>query len=430
MNPQLEAFTLLLQAAAPAFTQPSFAIFSELICAWVLCPARRTVTAMIRIADPHGRRAHDAYHRFLRAGVWSMARLWRIGAAGMVATFYAGRDKLVLDLDDTLFHKSERKVAVAGNFRVPIRSRPPRIVYALGLNLVVLTLRVQGPWGGEPLGLPINCRLFHKGGGATHNELACEMLREVAGWFPNHRFVLCADGAFASLVADGLERTHLVSRMRRNAALYELPPPSTGRRGRPRKKGAHLASLAELAEQAPWQRAEIELRGKKTTRLVWSRPVLWYRVRPESQVLLVIARDPAGVEPDDYFFTTDLSASPAWVAGTYAGRWSIEDTFRNVKQFLGGQEPQCWKRQGPERAACLSLWVYGVVWSWYITTQGTRRSWPQLPWYRSKCMPSFVDALATLRRVLWSRTIFATSTPGQLDPKMTDTLLEALSRAA
>ena len=154
--------------------------------------------------------------------------------------------RIAFDLDDTLFHKSGRKVQGAGNFRDPIRSRPPRIVYALGLNLVVLTLRVQGPWGGEPLGLPINCRLFHKGG-ADHNELACEMLREVAGWFPNHRFVLCADGAFASLVADGLERTHLVSRMRRNAALYELPPPSTGRRGRPRKKGAHLASLAELA---------------------------------------------------------------------------------------------------------------------------------------------------------------------------------------
>jgi hypothetical protein len=158
--------------------------------------------------------------------------------------------------------------------------------------------------------------------------------------------------------------------------------------------------------------------------------VLWYRVWPKSQVLLVIARDPAGIEPDDFFFTTDLSASPAWVAETYAGRWSIEDTFRNVKQFLGGQEPQCWKRQGPERAACLSLWVYGVVWSWYITTQGTRRSWPQLPWYRSKRTPSFMDALAALRRVLWRRTIFATSGSGLLDPKMTDTLLETLSRAA
>jgi|SRR6266851_1714171 len=78
----------------------------------------------------------------------------------------------------------------------------------------------------------------------------------------------------------------------------------------------------------------------------------------------------------------------------------------------------------PERAACLSLWVYGVVWSWYVTTQGTRRSWPELPWYRSKCTPSFVDALPALRRVLWSRTIFATSEAGLLDPKMTDTLLE------
>ena len=71
-----------------------------------------------------------------------------------------------------------------------------------------------------------------------------------------------------------------------------------------------------------------------------------------------------------------------------------------------------------------------MVWSWYITTQGTRCSWPQLPWYRSKRTPSFTDALAALRRVLWHRTIFATSGSGLLDPKMTDTLLEALSRAA
>ena len=129
-----------------------FALFAELISAWVLCPTRRTVTAMIRIADPLGRRAHDAYHRFLRAGAWSMARLWRAGAAGMVATFYGGREVLVVDLDDTLFHKSGRKVEGAANFRDPIRSRAPRIVYALGLNLVVLTLRVRGPWGGEPEG--------------------------------------------------------------------------------------------------------------------------------------------------------------------------------------------------------------------------------------------------------------------------------------
>ena len=31
--------------------------------------------------------------------------------------------------------------------------------------------------------------------------------------------------------------------------------------------------------------------------------MLWYRVWPKAQVLMVIARDPAGVEPDDFFFT-------------------------------------------------------------------------------------------------------------------------------
>ena len=149
MNPQLEAFTLLLGLAAPAFTQPSYAIFRELISAWVLCPARHTVAALIRIADPGGRRAHDAYHRFLRAGVWSMAALWASIARHMVEVLCGNDEVLYLDVDDTLLHKSGRKVAGAANFRDPIRSRAGRLVYALGLNVVVLTLRIRPPWGGE-----------------------------------------------------------------------------------------------------------------------------------------------------------------------------------------------------------------------------------------------------------------------------------------
>jgi hypothetical protein len=70
-------------------------------------------------------------------------------------------------------------------------------------------------------------------------------------------------------------------------------------------------------------------------------------------VLLVISRDPAGKEPDDFFFTTDLSLKPAAVIEGFAGRWSIEDTFKNTKQVVGGQEPQTYKGPGPERAAML-----------------------------------------------------------------------------
>jgi hypothetical protein len=67
------------------------------------------------------------------------------------------------------------------------------------------------------------------------------------------------------------------------------------------------------------------------------RTVLWYAVCPDRPVLLVIVRDPDGVERDDFFFTTDLVMTPAQVVNPYAGRWSTEDTFRNAKQFLGGQ---------------------------------------------------------------------------------------------
>jgi hypothetical protein len=49
------------------------------------------------------------------------------------------------------------------------------------------------------------------------------------------------------LVPLRLPRTILTSRMRRDAAIYEQAPPRTGRRGRPRTKGARLPIPAKLA---------------------------------------------------------------------------------------------------------------------------------------------------------------------------------------
>jgi len=83
-------------------------------------------------------------------------------------------------------------------------------------------------------------------------------------------------------------------------------------------------------------------RGRSVERLLWSRPVLWHSVLPGTMVLLVVVRDPEGIQRDDYFFTTDLAMAPADVVHQYAGRWSIEETFRNTKQFLGGEHPQTW----------------------------------------------------------------------------------------
>jgi len=361
-----------------------------------------------------------------------MTTLWRAIALCMVTTLGLNSRALRLDLDDTLFHKTGRKVEGAGNFRDAVRSTGQRVVYALGLNLVVLTLRVTAPWGGEPLGLPINLRLYRKGG-PSHLDLAKTMIEEVSTWFPDRRFELACDGAYASLAGRALPRTHVTSRMRRDAALYELPAKrKKGQRGRPAKKGRRLPTPERIARNTSrgWLRAVVDQRGKSVERLLLCRSVLWYQVCPDNPVLLVIVRDPAGIQHDDFFFTTDLTTTGASVASHYAGRWSIEDTYRNVKQFLGGEDPQSWKAQGPERAAALSFWIYAAIWTWYITTQGTKPSWIVLPWYTTKRTPSFADALASLRSTLWHQRLFNGSDSKPLPQKIVATIIEILARAA
>ncbi len=89
-------------------------------------------------------------------------------------------------------------------------------------------------------------------------------------------------------------------------------------------------------------------------------------------VLLVIVRDPGGRSDDEYLFSTELDAAVETVARAYADRWAIEETHRNCKQFLGAEDPQCWHRQGPERAGALSLFIYSLVWYWYVVVHGGR----------------------------------------------------------
>jgi hypothetical protein len=178
-----------------------------------------------------------------------------------------------------------------------------------------------------------------------------------------------------------------------------------------------------------WRSVTTVERGQVRKRWIYARRVLWYRVC-KPPVRLVISRDPEGKEHDDFFFTTDLSLTPEQVLGGFAGRWSIEDTFKNTKQFVGGQEPQTWKGQGPERAALLSLWLSSVVWLGYLSEDSRSGKVKIRPWYPQKVHPSFQDALASLRRHRWSQRIISMFGKRFGHDQKTEVLLDALSRAA
>ena len=429
----IQQWESLLAAFASLFNAPSFVIFTRIASAWALCPGRRTITRMYTLAELHRTKAHDAYHRFIREADWHARHLWKIIAELMITTLYE-TGVICMDLDDTTFHKSGRKIVCASWWRDAVRSTGTKVVHCFGLNVIVLTLRVNPPWGGEPLGLPINLRI-HLKGGATLLVLAEEMIRETVFWFPGRYFEVCGDGFFASLMGKGFPaEVQLTSRMRRDAAVYEMPPkkrPYT--RGAPRKKGKRLPTPEAMAPRIgkkQWEKKTMVLRGKEKERLVYSRKVLWYKVNPKSAVLLVTCRDPAGKEPDDFFCTTDADQSAQHVVESYAGRWSIEDTFKNTKQSLGAQTPQSWKKCGPERIAHLAFLLYSLVWLWYLQTQGTKRTWKIVPWYPQKQTASFMDALASLRKTLWRQRIITTTGKTSVPSNILTALIDVVAAAA
>ena len=429
MHTVISTWTDIIQQFFPIFTAPGAEIFSRLTTGWILCTTRKTITGIIPFADPCFQSAHDAYHRFFPDSRWDINKLWQILTLMLIKIFYR-TGTITLALDDTLFHHSGRKINGAGYWRDAVRSTKKSIVYAWGLNLVVLTLQIQPPWGGEPLGLPINMRL-HRKNGDTLIELAMQMINQLHQWLPERQFLLVADGFYATLAGKQMVQTNLVSRIQRNAKIFDLPPKRRKKtRGRPRKKGKRLANPQKMTSYIhDWQQIEFCQRGKTAKRLVCTRQVIWYWVSHQP-ILLVISRDPLGKERDDYLFTTYLTMTAVEVLECYNDRWAIEDTFKNTKQFLGGQQPQVYKGQGPERAAALSLCLYSMVWLWYLRQKSRVRTFWVQPWHRQKATPSFADALCSLRRELWTERIKYMFGNFAVHDKKFEFLMEALSSAA
>lgn len=182
---------------------------------------------------------------------------------------------------------------------------------------------------------------------------AVDMLDEFARWLPEHDFRLVADGADAPLAGRLPARVTLISRLRADAALYELPPPlKPGKRGRPRLKGDRLPKPSELARALPisqWMLIQTCDRGNIRQRLLYARQVMWASVSKKS-ILLIISLDAAGKEADDFFLSADVTDSSALAAGDFSDRWAVEDTFRNGNWVPSRPRAgRTSRRNGPER---------------------------------------------------------------------------------
>jgi hypothetical protein len=384
MIPSLEA---VVQALAPAFTQPSFCTHCQLLLAWLLCPGSHTlyrVGQTLQADDPHtgaGRHPFDSCYNFFSRSAWTVSGLaYRVAVLAVTRLNVFG--PLYLIVDDTLLHKRGQHVWGLGWFRDAVASTKKRVATASGNNWVVLGLALPVPLCPDRiLCLPLLARL-HLPGKAQPScaDLARQMLMEVQSWFPSRRLILSGDGAYGcQAVLDPLPPgVVFVGRMRGDAAVYDPVPPRAvkGRRGPKPKKGARLPGPKAAAAKADrqrcgrgpwvWQEVSVTAYGKTRTLRALSYTVIWPRVLGQRPLRVVVVRDPDGKLQDAYLFTTDLEASAAWVIEAFARRWSIEVLFRASKQVMDIEGPQQWCRESIEKLAPWVWLMQTVVSVWYL----------------------------------------------------------------
>src|ERR1700693_4536526 len=67
---------------------------------------------------------------------------------------------------------------------------------------------------------------------------------------------------------------------------------------------------------------------------------LWYPSAGQQLLRIVVVRDPSGRRRDDCIFSTDLTLSATQILELISRRWPLEVCLRDVKQFLGFEDPQ------------------------------------------------------------------------------------------
>lgn len=456
-------FRSLLFQFRSVFTAPTFATFLTIATGWCLSFRHRYVTEMIQSAGAVHRGHHSRYHRFFGNAAWSIDDLYEALARQAVRTFFP-EGTIELGVDDTLCRRRGLTIFGTGMHHDPLNSSRSRPHVSWGHDWVILSLLITNPpWSPTKVwALPVGMRLYRnrqgltkgkagqrkgKGKGKdakkrpadpnhrTRPELAVELIRQFAAWFPGRKVVVSGDSAYGgkSVLQHLPEDVDLISRVASNAALYEpAPPPRPNQKGAPRKKGSRLPSMAEWAadETKPYEVLEFDEYGLHAKLQVKTIRALYYKAGKDRQLVIVLVRDPEGGRPDQMFYCTRLDWDARTILSHYAARWSVEVRHQNAKQMMGLGDPANRTPKAVERTAPVGLAPYGLTLIWFDRDGHRSVSFPDRPWYPGKEEPSYADILGTLRRASWRGQFAGVDWEGEGQETPLAQLIEFVSRAA
>jgi hypothetical protein len=394
----------LLGEFRSCFSSRTFPVFCALAAGLLAQTARRTVCGMLVGAGLSRVWSHHRVHRFFSHARWSLDQVSAVLAQLVVRLLVPEGQPVTVAVDDTLFHRRGPKVHAASWFHDGSAQGPKKVGY--GNNWVIAAIVVQLPFLDRPVALPVGFALVVKEtDAASRLALSRRLVESLAAALGDRRVHVVADCAYAGQALRGLDsRISWTTRLRSNAALYQLAPPRTGKRGRPRLKGSKLASLAKLASEAAFTPTTVRRYGTTSPVHTAVLHCLWYGVFGPQQVQVVLVRDRATSGYNIALISTDLTATAAQVIERYAARWSIEVAIEDAKQTFGVGQARNRLRAAVERTTPFALVISSLTVCWYSTTghhpNDIDAARELAPWYRSKTQPSVLDMLAKLRRVI------------------------------
>jgi hypothetical protein len=303
------SFISIIQHLRPVFTAPSFANFVVLVAGFIFAFGGHRLTDALRAAGSSATKHYTTYYRFFSHARWSLDELGFALLEQIVKLL--GLTEVELVLDDTLAHRTGKKVALASMHADPLLKKTTRgrLFSSYGHVFVVLAVHVKVPaLGRTGWALPVMFRLFEgpsqggrddapsdqrrrqdrrKQGKANRRrlrmtdrevvdgevrrcatkpdsgplpeavrpkktELGAQMVLKIARRFPQLRFGVLADHLYNGrsvlhAVLREVDNVIIITRGRPDAALYELPSPR-----QPGQRGRTRVKGARLATPEQW----------------------------------------------------------------------------------------------------------------------------------------------------------------------------------
>jgi len=262
-------------------------------------------------------------------------------------------ERLLLALDDYINPKTGKKIFGCANvFDHAAKQNQSRYPWAQNVVAIGLLKIVKGRWAC----LPLSYRFYHMAKSIAQMpgkskikfesklDQAAQMIAEIAGIFKHIAVIVITDSWFGN---NGLwkplneklgQRIHMISRLRSNINIFELPDAYSSKGpGRPRKYGKKLGNTSSLADRYKHrvQELRVNLYSRVRTVVAYDRVVMLKTLKCPVRVVWIY-RKTRWVA----LFSTDLTLSVSEIIEYYGARWKIEASFKELKQDIGSADTQ------------------------------------------------------------------------------------------